>query len=60
MHLKWERSGAIWWVLLLCVIFFAVLILLPVLTESTIAGQPGTWTSVLPVDSAASGHAAGH
>jgi len=43
MHLKWERSGAIWWVLALCAIFFAALILLPVLTESTIAGRPGTW-----------------
>jgi len=43
MHLKWERSGAIWWVLALCAIFFAALILLPVLTESTIVGHPGTW-----------------
>ena len=45
MHLKWERSGAIWWTLGLCAIFFAALIMLPVLTESTIAGKHGTWTT---------------
>ena len=43
MHLKWEKSGAIWWTLLICAIFFVVLLLLPVLTESTIAGTQGTW-----------------
>lgn len=32
MHLKWERCSAIWWSLLLCALFFLVLIFIPVLT----------------------------
>lgn len=32
MHLKWERSQSIWIALLFCAIFFAALMLLPVLT----------------------------
>jgi len=32
MHLKWERGGVVWWVLGICAIFFAVLMLVPVLT----------------------------
>ena len=31
MHLKWEKSPSIWWVLLLCAAFFLVLVLIPVL-----------------------------
>ncbi len=33
MHLRWERSVSIWWALAFCVVFFAVLMLLPVLTN---------------------------
>ncbi|RME40644.1 MAG: cytochrome-c oxidase [Planctomycetota bacterium] len=29
MHLKWERSISIWWVLAICAIFFFALMLLP-------------------------------
>lgn len=45
MHLKWENSGAIWWTLLLTGIFFAALILLPVLTSLDNPPQVryGTW-----------------
>lgn len=32
MHLKWERSISIWWVLGFCAVFFIALMLLPVLT----------------------------
>lgn len=32
MHLKWERSISIWWVLVICAIFFLALIFLPVLS----------------------------
>lgn len=45
MHLKWERSTVIWGTLALCVIFFFVLILVPVLTVSDWPPQVkyGTW-----------------
>ncbi|MGB0715558.1 MAG: cytochrome C oxidase subunit IV family protein [Phycisphaerae bacterium] len=32
MHLKWERGGMIWWTLVLCALFFFVLLLLPAIT----------------------------
>ena len=32
MHLKWERSIAIWWSLLFCAFFFFMLLLVPMLT----------------------------
>jgi cytochrome c oxidase subunit IV len=45
MHLKWERSISIWWVLAFCAIFFVALLLLPVLTaqESVPGVVRGTW-----------------
>jgi len=50
MHLKWERSISIWWALFVCAIFFAVLMLLPVLSASD---QPpgvlaGSWEVMPP------------
>ena len=32
MHLKWEKTPSIWWVLALCAAFFVVLMVLPVAT----------------------------
>ena len=32
MHLKWENTPSIWWVLALCAVFFAVLMVLPLVT----------------------------
>ena len=45
MHLKWEKSAPIWWALGFCVIFFAVLMVLPVLTVNDLPPQAtvGTW-----------------
>jgi len=45
MHLKWESAPSIWWVLLVCVIFFVVLMLLPSLTTHDTPPQVvhGTW-----------------
>jgi len=51
MHLKWERSGAIWWSLLVCAIFFVALIFLPVLTMSD--HPPQVETHMWDVDTAA-------
>lgn len=34
MHLKWEKAWSIWFVLVLCAFFFAVLMLVPVLTAN--------------------------
>ena len=45
MHLKWERSGSIWWSLVLCAIFGVFLLLIPVLTMMDVPPQTirGTW-----------------
>lgn len=45
MHLKWEGSGWIWWPLAICAVFFAVLMLLPVLTmqDHPPGVKIGTW-----------------
>ena len=45
MHLKWERSISIWWSLIVCAMFFVVLMLLPVLavTDHPPQVQMGTW-----------------
>ena len=32
MHLKWEKTRAIWWTLALCAVFFAVLMVVPLVT----------------------------
>ncbi len=32
MHLRWERGASIWWTLLICAAFFAVLMSVPSLT----------------------------
>lgn len=49
MHLKWERSGWIWWPLALCAVFFIALMALPTLTstESHQRAPGGAW-DVLP------------
>jgi len=39
MHLKWERSMNLWLVFALCAIFFAALMLLPVLTSNDLPPQ---------------------
>ncbi len=48
MHLKWERSGWIWWPLVLCAFFFVVLMTLPTLvaTESRDRAPAGTWDTI--------------
>jgi cytochrome c oxidase subunit 4 len=45
MHLKWERSLSIWWSLVICAVFFIVLLLVPLLTISDLPPQVevGTW-----------------
>ncbi len=45
MHLKWEKSPSIWWVLICCAVFFLVLMIIPVLTVNDIPPQvhQGTW-----------------
>ena len=45
MHLKWEKSPSVWWVLICCALFFVVLMLVPVLTVNDIPPQvhEGTW-----------------
>ena len=34
MHLKWEKTAWVWWTLLLCAVFFLVLMALPTLSVS--------------------------
>lgn len=45
MHLKWEKSPSIWWVLAVCAIFFAFLIFIPVLAVGELPpqAQHGMW-----------------
>ena len=45
MHLKWEHAPSIWWVLLICAVFFVALMLLPSLTTHDHPPQAvqGTW-----------------
>lgn len=45
MHLKWERSAAIWGTLILCAFFFLVLIFVPMLVANDWPPQVkyGTW-----------------
>jgi len=45
MHLKWERSASIWWVLMICAIFFLALISIPVLSQQDAPPgvHYGTW-----------------
>lgn len=45
MHLKWEKSISIWWLLGLCAIFFIVLMVLPVLIALDVPPgvKMGTW-----------------
>ena len=45
MHLKWERSQSIWWLLALCAVFFVVLMAVPVLTVNDLPPQTklGSW-----------------
>ena len=45
MHLKWEKSPTIWWVLGCCAVCFALLMILPVLSVNDIPpqGHEGTW-----------------
>ena len=39
MHLKWEKSAWIWWMLAVCAIFFVVLMVLPVVTTQDLPPQ---------------------
>ncbi len=45
MHLKWEKSPSIWWVLVCCAVCFVVLMIVPVLIANDIPPQvhQGTW-----------------
>ncbi len=45
MHLKWEKTAWIWWVLALCAVLFLVLMVLPVLTvqDHPPGVKIGTW-----------------
>ena len=45
MHLKWERAGNIWFVLVLCAFFFLLLICIPSLSTHDLPPQSsmGTW-----------------
>ena len=45
MHLKWEKTAWVWWVLLLCGIFFLFLMAVPTLsmTDSPPGVKIGTW-----------------
>ena len=45
MHLKWEKSPSIWWILAVCAVFFLALIFLPVLTTELLPPQAhqGMW-----------------
>jgi len=45
MHLKWEKCWSIWFVLVLSAFFFAVLMLIPVLTANEAMPEVlhGTW-----------------
>ena len=54
MHLKWEKSPSIWWVLAVCAVFFLALIFLPVLTTELLPPQAhhGMWDVVPQVGSA--------
>ncbi len=39
MHLKWEKAPSVWWVLGICIVFFAVLVALPVMTTTDLPPQ---------------------
>ena len=54
MHLKWEKSRSIWWVLAVCAVFFLALIFLPVLTTELLPPQAhhGMWDVVPQVGTA--------
>jgi len=45
MHLKWEKASVLWGVLVLCAVFFVVLMFLPVLTAQDTPPQVhlGSW-----------------
>ena len=61
MHLRWERSAAIWLSLALCAVFFVVLIFIPVLTvnDHPALTKVGIWTQVDHADDAG-GRDTGH
>ncbi len=45
MHLRWEKSPSVWWLLCLCAVFFLALMLLPVLISQDLPPQAtrGSW-----------------
>lgn len=45
MHLKWERSASIWWLLVICAVFVVGLLVLPVLTTLDVPAHTkmGSW-----------------
>lgn len=59
MHLKWERGASIWWTLLICALFFIVLMALPSLTSFELPPQAMHSMWDLP-PAAAEGAAPGH
>lgn len=58
MHLKWERSHAVWWSLAICGIFFIALIFIPVLTNQD--HPPQALTHMWDVRAATPAAPAGH
>lgn len=65
MHLKWDKSISIWYTLVLCAIFFAVLLALPVLTthDRPALTQNRSWDVAAPAhepDHKGEEHPTGH
>jgi cytochrome c oxidase subunit 4 len=58
MHLKWERSHAVWWSLAICGVLFIVLIFIPVLTSQDHPPQALThmWDMTREAPPAPAGH----
>jgi len=58
MHLFWERGASIWWTLLFCALFFAVLMMLPSFTRFDIPPQATEqmWDVTAKVAAPAPGH----
>ena len=48
MHLRWEKTPSIWWVLALCAVFFLVLVLVPMLTVQDLPPHvtTGPWDTI--------------
>jgi len=55
MHLKWEKTGWIWWPLAICAVLFVTLMALPALTtgETETRAHVGMWDSLPSHEAAA-------